>query len=90
MHSTSGAIAKQGIAFQKTGAALDVAIRILTALDETAAWVGNLLRRTAEARRRHRDMVETMALLSRLDDHQLRDIGVERGQIVTVVRKVCD
>ena len=87
MHSNSQALASDDYAMAKTSAAMDAASRVMATLDAATAKAGALLRRYAEARRRHREMVETIRLLSSLDNHQLRDIGVERGQIVAICRK---
>ncbi|MEX0922570.1 MAG: DUF1127 domain-containing protein [Rhodovibrionaceae bacterium] len=90
MHSNTQALAIHSFAMNKANAAIDAAGRVAAALDFAAAQAGEMFRRYAESRRRHRAMVETITLLSRLDDHQLRDIGVERGQIAAVSRGVCD
>jgi uncharacterized protein YjiS (DUF1127 family) len=87
MHSNSQALATDGYAMAKTNAAMDAANQVVATLDAAAIKAGDILRRYAEARRRHREMVDTIRLLSSLDDHQLRDIGVERGQIVEICRQ---
>ena len=84
MSSISEAMPSDGYAMVKTNAMIDAANRVLAALDFASAKVAYVLRSYGEKRRRHREMIETIALLSRLDDHQLRDIGVERGQIVEI------
>lgn len=86
MSSISQAMPSDGYAMAKTNAMIDAANRVLAFSDSAAEKVAYLFRSYAETRRRHRDMIETIALLSRLDDHQLRDIGVERGQIAEICR----
>lgn len=87
MHSNSQALASSSFAGAKTAAEMDAASRVVAAMEFAANKAGEFLSRYAETRRRHREMVETIRLLSSLDDHQLRDIGVERGQIAAVCRK---
>lgn len=87
MHSTSEAMATESFAMRRTNTAVEAANRVAAAFDSATARAVEALRRYAEARRRHREMVETIALLSSLDDHQLRDIGVERGQISAICRR---
>lgn len=86
MRSTSEAVATETFAMSKSNATMEAAVRVMATFDYVAGRAVEALRSYAEARRRHRKMVETIALLSSLDDHQLRDIGVERGQITTVCR----
>ena len=90
MHSSSEAIAEHRVAFHRSGVALGRASRVLAVLDQACARLLDKLRRAAEARRRHREMVETIALLSSLDKHQLRDIGIDEGHFVPPYRKASD
>ncbi len=43
--------------------------------------------RLANRLRQYRDQQKTVAILSHMDDYQLSDIGVNRGEIDLVVRR---
>lgn len=48
--------------------------------------IGNLVSRGLAAYRRHREVVRAEAELRQLDDHELADIGLSRGDIAYAVR----
>lgn len=90
MHSNTEAMASQSFAMHRTNAAAQAANGMIAAFDQFATQVTLFASSYVAARRRHKAMVETISMLSHLDDHQLRDIGVERGQIASVARQAVE
>ena len=90
MHSSTDVMASQGFAMKRSNAAIQAAGLVFEAFDYVAARATAIARGYVEARRRNKAMIETISLLSHLDDHQLRDIGVERGQIVGIARRAAE
>jgi uncharacterized protein YjiS (DUF1127 family) len=46
--------------------------------------------RVAAWHRRRREIRRTVAALSQLSDHMLRDIGLDRSEIASIARSGCD
>lgn len=52
--------------------------------------MANMIKAISEALRRHRNINNTIKELHSLTDAELRDIGVNRGNIETVARGIVD
>ena len=67
-----------------------VHLPILCRINNRSIYEMNILSRIAETLRQNRNMRATISELKSLSDHDLKDIGIERGQIEGIARGIID